>query len=80
MNAVLIVELDDDVNLEDVEINYIVQDKYGNPIKAEVDGVKLRPLPKYMHMGLDNELEEIIFQMGFNTCLNEIKEALGETE
>lgn len=66
MNAVLIVELDDDINLEDVEINYIVQDKYGNPIKAEVDGVKLRPLP----IPKDERITDIrSYSLGWLDCL-----------
>lgn len=72
MKTVLLVELDDDINLDDVEIRYAVQDKYGLPVKAEVDGVKLRPLPEQMLWGHTADFIE-----GYNACLDEI---MGETE
>ena len=72
MKTVLVVELEDDVNLDDVEIRYAVQDKYGLPEKAEVDGVKLRPLPEQMLWGHTSDFIE-----GYNACLDEIT---GETD
>lgn len=66
MKAILVIELEDDVNLNDIEIRYVIQDKYGMPIKAEVDGCPLRPLPEKYDIGKMRE------QKGWNACLDEI--------
>lgn len=55
MKAVLVIELEDDVNLNDIEIRYVIQDKYGIPVKEEVDGRPLKPLNKIVKAG-DREL------------------------
>lgn len=76
MKAVLVVELDDDINLDDVEIRYAIQNMYGMPIKAEVDGARLRPLPKKKAVAM-TMYENHEYKQGFNACLDEIT---GETE
>lgn len=77
MKAVLVIELDDDVNLEEVEIRYAIQDMYGMPVKAEVDGCPLKPLPKeedIYEVGMDEEDTKAKQQWnkGWNACLKEI--------
>lgn len=78
MKAILVIELDDDVNLEEVEIRYAIQDMYGMPVKAEVDGCPLKPLPqKQEHReGLCSDYI-LGFEDGWNDCLEEIT---GETQ
>lgn len=78
MKAVLVIDLDDDVNLDEVEIRYAIQDEYGMPVKAEVDGCHLKPLPPKldandwhrMFSGLFSEREAK--GHGWNACLKEI--------
>ena len=86
MKAILAIELKDDVNLNDIEIRYVIQDKYGTPIKAEVDGCPLRPLPERkhpdgeatIHTGVSYEQGYIDgHEHGWDACLYEIT---GETE
>ena len=75
MKAILVIELDDDVNLEEVEIRYAIQDMYGMPVKAEVDGCPLKPMPHSKQM--ENRWFSDDYSKGWNDCLEEI---LGETE
>lgn len=79
MKAILVIDLNDDVNLEDVEISYVIQDKYGMPVKAEVDGCPLKPMPQPREMTNADSSNPWIDEnaIGFNECLAEI---LGEEE
>lgn len=92
MKAILVIDLDedvlvDDVKLDELEIVYVIQDMYGNPVKAEVDGVKLKPMPEkvtieedgfaYHRIGNVKVIRNEVWSTGYNDCIDEI---LGETE
>ncbi len=65
MRTILVIELEDDVNLNDVKIRYAIQDKYGMPIKAEVNGCPLKPLPQKLEVKVDtfDDIMHTEFQM-----------------
>ena len=71
MKAILVIELDDDVNLEEVEIRYAIQDMYGIPAKAEVDGCPLKPLPNAINERGKWISEE--YQKGWNAFRENLK-------
>ena len=77
MKAILIIELEDDVNLNDVEIRYVIQDRYGMPVKAEVDGYPLKPLPSRKNndesVMVGSLQMDIGYILGWNECLEEIE-------
>lgn len=70
MKAVLVIDLNDDVNLEEAEIRYAIHDKYGMPIKTEVDGCHLKQLPQKKNTDFH---PNIVYANGWNDCLEEIK-------
>lgn len=84
MKAILVIDLEDDVNLNDVEIRYAIQNMYGMPVKAEVNGCPLKPMPTKITTATLSELEqertELLTEMaslkayadGWNACLEEL--------
>ena len=68
MKAILVLELADDVNLNEIEIRYLILNKYGMVIKADADGCPIKPMPKMLNAW--------DYQQGWNDC---IKEIMGET-
>ena len=72
MKAILVINLNEDVKLDDLEISYVIQDKFGTVVEAEVDGVKLKPIPEE-----DDEICIKSYLLGFNACLYELS---GEEE
>ena len=78
MKAIALIELPDDTDLNDVEIRYAVQDLYGMPIVAEVEGKKLRPMPEQYCISNNPEMTSTdMYFLGWNKC---IKKIMGETE
>ena len=86
MKAILVIDLEDDTNLNNVFVRYVVQDIYGQPIKAEVGGSKLKPMPEklkhwqyadlYKRWNIsDKQINAEVF--GYNKCIDEIT---GENE
>lgn len=74
MKAILVIEIDNTVNLDDVEIRYAIQDMYGLPVKAEVEGCKLKPMPKKI---IETESDKTYWECpefydGYNVCIDEI--------
>ena len=72
MKAILVIDLGDNVNLDEVEICYVIQDKYGMPVKVEVDGCPLKPMPSPMPKDNSNEVN-LGFELGWNACLEDIE-------
>ena len=76
MKALLVVDIDDDVNIEDIGITYIIQHWSGLLVKAQVESVPLKPLPKKRKEINDLTVEAYVND-AWNACINEI---LGEEE
>lgn len=77
MKAVLVIDLPDDINVDDVGISYIVQQWSGLPVKAQVEHIPLKPLPKKAEIVKGVNGFQEIYNDGWNACLEEIT---GETE
>lgn len=75
MKAILIVDLDDDVKLEDTVILYVVRNCYtGYAYKKEVEGVDLKPMPNridWLKNGYNGGW--IMFSTGWNACIEELE-------
>lgn len=85
MKAILIVDVPDDIAdaYENLTVDYFL---YGEPIEYDksfkeniiyVENVKLRPLPQMKYISLGDTHNDLIYEMGWNACLDEI---LGEAE
>lgn len=73
MKAILVIDLPNDTKAEDVCITYIVQDWYGMLVKAQVESVPLKSLPKkkpkYDRRGWTAD-----YKQGWNDCLEQIED------
>ena len=84
MKLLLVIDVADDAaeNYKDFTVDY---DLRGTPIDDEkvnesikyVEDCPLRPLPEMKHISLDDTHNDLIYEMGWNACLDEIT---GETE
>ena len=57
--AILVFELADDVNINEIEIRYLILNKYGMVIKADADGCPIKLMPEKKEVEV-NEIEDIM--------------------
>jgi hypothetical protein len=82
MKAILVIDIPDDADIKALRANFEV---YGDiRIKPYYqsnyrvgEGVKLKPMPSFKAVDLNDTRDVVMFCHGWNTCLNEIT---GETE
>lgn len=72
MKAILVIDIGDN-NIKDVEISYLVQKWNGELVKAQVEHIPLKPMPKK----IDDRDNDLSISIGWNACIDEI---LGETK
>lgn len=88
MKAVLVIDMPDDVSLDEWYAVKVIVDRlkateeeliYGIPfVESKLFRfVPLRPLPEIKYISPNNTHDDLMFQMGWNDCLDEI---VGETE
>ena len=77
MKAMLVIELNDDVELDYTHIGYVVQDKYGSVVASDLfehSFATLKPIPKKYQLTTEKGNR---YAVGYNDCIDEI---LGEEE
>ena len=80
MKALLVIDdLPNDISIKDIGITYIIQQRNGLLVKAQVEGVPLKPMPerKYAIQGMRGYQGTVRECKGYNACIDEI---LGEEE
>ena len=71
MKAILVLELADDVNLNEIEIRYLILNKYGMVIKADADGCPIKPMPSKKQ--IEERWHSEDYSIGWNDCIEEIE-------
>lgn len=87
MKAILVIDVNDDINFEEARANITMQQDnwgltLGNARKKWYDNVELKPMPKkkdkYSFNKQDTDYQrDCLFRDGYNACIDEI---LGEQE
>lgn len=86
MKAILVIDdLPNDINIEDVGITYIIQQRNGLLVKAQVESVPLKLMPKKKRVDkwdkkrayyrLNLGYTDIVYAsncLGYNACIDEI--------